>query len=330
MEGMDRMVPFALVMLGAAAAALLLMLLTRKKYGLTPGSVFVFGAFAAVLCVLAGRAAFWLCSLDWIPDSGLSFWDLLGEHYNYMLYGALAGGLAAALFTRLITRKPFGNIVDAAAAPAALLIAAGRFAEYLIGAGFGSDVVEWFDPFEEWSMIAWENPDAVCRFPFAVENYYGSWRFAINLWEGLAAVVFFVVLLRLARRRSGGAATLLILMYACCQVLFESMRRDEVIIWGFVKANQLISAILILGIMVFCWLKTAERRKNVGRLIIHVAVMLVLAGVVMLMEFALDQKVSFLMWMRADLSYIVMALCCAGMLLNALPLWRRAWPKQEA
>ena len=53
------------------------------------------------------------------------------------------------------------------------------------------------------------------------------------------------------------------------------------------------------------------------------------AGIVMLMEFALDQKVSFLMWMRADLSYIVMAACCAWMLAMVVPLWKKAFPRED-
>ena len=49
---------FGLVMLGAAAAALLLMFLLREKHDLRKRTVFVFGALAAVLCILLGRAAF--------------------------------------------------------------------------------------------------------------------------------------------------------------------------------------------------------------------------------------------------------------------------------
>ena len=58
--------------------------------------------------------------------------------------------------------------------------------------------------------------------------------------------------------------------------------------------------------------------------------LLLCAGIVMLMEFALDQKIEFLLWMRADLSYIVMAFCCVEMLLTVLPAWRKAWPEQKA
>ena len=321
------MTSFALVMIGASIAALLLMLLLRKKTGIKRRTVFIFGALAVPLCVLIGRAAFWLCSIQWMNKINASFWDFAGSGYSFMLYGAVIGGFAAAFLTARISGESFGKTVDATAAPAALVIAAGRLAEYLINAGFGVGVVDWFDPFEEWSMIAWEDPDLICRFPFAVQNYYGTWKFAINLWEGLAAIVFLAVLLRMKKRRSGGAATLLLLMYASCQILFESMRRDDVIIWGFVKANQLISALVVLGILFFCWLKLPKEQRSKRELWFRIVLLLLAAGIVILMEFALDQKVAFLMWMRADLSYIVMAACCVCMLLTVLPVWRKAWPK---
>lgn len=320
---------FALLIAGAAAAALLLMILQRKKTGTGLKTAFLFGAFAVPLCIFLGRAAFWLCSIEWIRSSGYSFWDLIGTGYSYMLYGAVLGGFAAAFLTARISGGSFGSVADAAAAPAALMIAAGRFGEYLIDAGFGSGILEWFDPYEAWSMFPWEDPDPICRFPFAVQNYYGTWRFSINLWEGLAAVVFLIVLIALKKRRSGGAATLLLLMYASCQILFESMRKDEVIIWGFVKANQLISALLVLGVLVFCWMKQPQAKKKPAELCIRTAMLLIAAGIIMLMEFALDQKVNFLLWMRADLSYMIMAVCCVWMLLTVLPVWRKAWPKAE-
>ena len=178
-------------------------------------------------------------------------------------------------------------------------------------------------------MIAWEDPTPICRFPFAVQNYYGTWCFSINLWEGLAAVAFLIVLITMKKRREGGTATLLLLMYASCQILFESMRRDEVIIWGFVKANQLISALLVLGILIFCWLMQPKDRRKQSQLWLRTAMILIAAGIIMLMEFALDLKIGFLLWMRADLCYFVMAACCVWMLLIVLPVWREAFPKQK-
>ncbi len=320
---------FALVIAGAAVLALLLMLLQKKKTGIKAGTAFVFGAAAVPLCVLTGRAAFWICSIEWMKKINVSFWDFAGSGYSYMLYGAVIGGFAAAILAAKFSGEPFGRVADAAAAPAALLIAAGRFGEYLINAGFGARVAEWFDPFEEVSMIAWEDPSPICRFPLAVQNYYGTWCFSINLWEGLAAVVFMIVLLTMKKRREGGASTLLMLMYAVCQITFESMRRDNVIIWGFVKANQLISALVVLGILILCWMKQPKEQRSEKQLWTRSAMLLIAAGIIILMEFALDLKINFLLWMRADLCYIVMAAACVWMLLTVLPVWRKAWPAAD-
>lgn len=320
---------FALLMAAAAVAALLLMLLIKNKYGIKTGTVLIFGVLAIPLCVLAGRSAFWLCSLDWIRNSELSFLDFLGSGYSYMLYGAIAGGILAALLASKICRQSFGSILDAAAAPAALVITAGRFAEYTVDAGFGTGILTWFDPYESWSMIPWEDPEPICRFPFAVQNYYGTWRFSINLWEGLAAIVFLIILLTAKKRKEGGKAVLLLLMYAACQIAFESMRKDEVIIWGFVMANQLISMILVIGILVFCWMKLPNGQRTKKELIVRLSALILLAGVIMLMEFSLDQKINFLVWMRADLSYLVMAACCLGLIPVVLPVWKKAWPVSD-
>jgi prolipoprotein diacylglyceryltransferase len=158
---------FALVIAGAALLALLLMFLQRKKTGIKPSTAFVFGTLAIPLCILIGRGAYWICSIEWMKKINVSFWDFAGSGYSYMLYGAVVGGFAAAFLTAKITGESFGRVADAAAAPAALLIAAGRFGEYLVNAGFGARILEWFDPYETWSMIPWEDPEPICRFPFA-------------------------------------------------------------------------------------------------------------------------------------------------------------------
>ena len=52
--------------------------------------------------------------------------------------------------------------------------------------------------------------------------------------------------------------------------------------------------------------------------------MLLCCGVVMAMEFALDQKIGFLKWMRMDLCYLVMAAASVGIILAGRPMIRRA------
>ena len=314
---------WGLVIAAAAAVSLLLMWLIGKKRGLKAGTAAVFGVIAIPLCVLLGRAGFYLLMLSRMKVTGVQFFDL--RHGGMMLYSAAAGGVLAAFLTAKITKTSFGKIADCAAAPAALMIAAGRFAEYLTGAGYGYPVYDWFDIENTYgrSFIAWEEPEILCRFPFAVQDpFYGGWMFAINLLEGIAAIVFLVVLLRMKPRKDGGAAVLLLMMYAACQVVLESMREDEVLMINYMKVSQLLSALALLGTLMICLKKAAAPAKE---WIVGIITLLVLAGVATAMEFALEQKIGFLDWMRGDLCYLVMTLCCAGMFITVYRKWKKAF-----
>ena len=321
---MTQVYAWSAAVAAAAAVSLLLMGAAGKKRGLKAGTVPLFGALAVPLCVLLGRAGYWLLNMSRLQVIGVSFADLRSG--GLMFYGALAGGLLAAWLTGRITDTSFAKIADCAAAPAALTIAAGRFAEYLTGAGYGFPVYDWFDPENTYgrSFIAWEEPEILCRFPFAVQDgFYGDWLFAINLLEGLAAVVILVILLRMRPRKEGGAAVLLLTMYAACQIVFESMREDEVLRLNFMKVSMLLSALTLLGALILCLRRAGADRRDAAA---GIGLLLLAALVATGMEFALEQKISFLVWMRADLCYLVMGLSCLAMLLAVRRAWEKAYP----
>ena len=317
---------YLLIVFSGYLLALALLPARAKRAGVPVRTALLFGAAALPLGVIFARGCYWLCSLDLLKQSDRSFWDFLDG--GYMLYGAALGGIAAGLLVCCGTGTSLARLADAAAVSAALMIAVCRFAEYRTGMGFGVGVYEWFDPEAEWSMIAWEEPELLCRFPFAVQNYYGSWRFAINLWEGLAAGILLIVLLRMKKRQAGGEATLLLFLYAVCQIVLESMRRDEVVRWSFVRVSQLLSALIVLGVLIFCWSRQPAELRKGKELAGRTAGLILLAGIMMLMEFVLDQKIGFLLWIRADLSYLIDAACCAGMIALVIPLWRKAFPEE--
>lgn len=310
----------------AALAALLLMVYTAKRHGLPAGTVSWFAVLAIPLSLLLARAGYCLANLKWVLERSPGFFFQFTKG-GFLLYGGVAGGLLAAWLTSRIVKQPLSRVLDAAAAPAALLIAAGRLAEYTVGAGYGYCIEEWFDPWMEISMIPWEDPSVLYRFPFGVQDYYESWNFAVFLPEALTALAALAILLMMKRRRDGAAAQLMLLVYACGQIIWESMRQDQVIRWGFIRANQMLSALLIVGVLITCWLCLSGDKRKKLRLWMGLVKIALCAGVVIVMEFALEQKISFLAWMRLDLCYIVMGLACIGMLLTVLPFWRRAYPR---
>lgn len=312
------------VIAAAALISLLLMYAIGEKHGLKAGTVPVFGALAIPLCVLAGRTGYYLFNLNHLQVIGVPFLDV--SNGGLMLYTALAGGLLAAWLTGKITKTSFARIADCAAAPAALTIAAGRFAEYLTGAGYGFPVYDWFDIENSYgrSFIAWEEPEILCRFPFAVQDgFYGDWVFAINFLEGLAALVFMVMLLRMRSRREGGAAVLLLMMYAACQIVFESMREDEVLKLNFMKVSQFLSALVLLGALILCLRRAKENGRTSAA---RISLLFLFALIATAMEFGLEQKIGFLTWMRADLCYLVMTMCSIAMLTIVYKTWKKAYP----
>ncbi len=318
--------PYGLVMAASAAAALALMAWQGKKQGLKAGTVSWFAVLCIPLALLCARIGYCLVMLDWLLDRGLDFlWQF--SRGGYMLYGAVLGGILAGLFTAKITRQPLGGIFDAAAAPTALMIAVCRIAEPLVNLGYGYDIEEWFDPFEEKCMVAWEDPSVLFRFPLGEQNYYGVWCFAVYLPEALTALIIFFILLCMKKRRPGGKALLMMLLYAAMQPFWESMRQDAVLKWGFVRASQLFSGIAIAIVFFICWRMLPASQRKPGLLWRTVGFILLSCGLVLVMEFALEQKIGFLTWMRMDLCYLVMALACLGFIFSVLPVWKKAFPR---
>ncbi len=317
---------YGLVIACAAAAALLLMLITGKK--LQKGTVSWFALLAVPLAFLGSRIGYCIVNIDWVKEQGFGFVFQLTRG-GYMFYGALLGVLAAGLLTGKVTKQKTGEILDAAAAPACLLLAAGRLAEAIVHMGYGHNIEEWFDPWMEKSMIAWEDPSLLYRFPLGAQDYYGDWNFAIFLPETLTALVLLVILLRMKPGKAGGKAVLMMTGYAASQIIWESMRADEVLRWGFVRVNQVLSAVLLLALLILCFRQVPEAERKTSGL---TAGLLLLAGgalVVMAMEFALEQKIGFLMWMRMDVCYAVMACACVGLFFSVYPMWKRAYRGSE-
>ena len=316
---------YGLVLAASAALAFALTAWRGKKQGLKPGTVSWFAVLSIPLALLFARIGYCLVMLDWLLDQGFEFiWQF--SRGGYMLYGAMLGGILAGALTAKITRQPLGGILDAAAAPTALMIAACRMAEPLVNLGYGYDIEEWFDPFEEKCMVAWEDPSVLFRFPLGEQNYYGVWCFAVYLPETITALVIFFLVLCAKKRRAGGEALLFLILYAGTQVFWESMRQDAVLKWGFVRANQLFGGIALLIVLILCWrlLPASQRRPSLFWK--SFAGLLLSAGLVMVMEFALEQKIGFLTWMRMDLCYLVMAFSCLGLIFSVLPACKKAFP----
>ena len=251
---------------------------------------------------------------------------------GYMLYGAMAGAVLAARITARLTRQDTGRLLDALAVPGMLLISVCRFAEGLIGVGYGRDMADWFDPWNEYVFFPMEDPEPLMRFPFGIPDYYGVYRFSVFLLEGLAAAVFLVILCRKKAAAPGGLFLLALILYAGAQTTLESLRDDSLPRWGFVRVNQILSGAALVTAMALSTARLLKRGEpGAGKAAaLRWAGLLACMGVILAMEFAVEGKIHFLLWMRMDLCYFVMGLSSLGLILFSASLWKKAWQNETA
>lgn len=321
--------PYGLGVAVSVAVALIWSDRLAKKAGIRPGTVSLFALCAVPLAFISARLGYVLSEFEYfLSDGFLSFLHGLVDFTSggYMLYGALAGTVLAA---RLVSRRrevPFGKLIDVLAAPTALAVALGRLAEGLAGAGYGWGLEDWFAEGEGYSVFVLDDAAFFCRFPFAVSDYYGEWKWAVFILMAVIMGILCVAVCRAGVARDGGRFILFLFSFAAIQILGESLRQDAVLKWGFVRVNQILSAVILLGLLFFLWRKGPRRGRDLILSLLSVLVCLLL---VTAMEFAMEGKIAFIEGMPMDLSYLVVALACAGLIVTLLPLWKSVYGKKE-
>ncbi|MCR5565328.1 MAG: prolipoprotein diacylglyceryl transferase [Clostridiales bacterium] len=341
--GFLTLYPFGLLLIPFALGAAALTARGMKKTGLKKETAGWFILLAVPLCFIMARLGFCLFVIDQIigsEDFGMIFRVREG---GFLLWGALGGGLLAACLTGRITKQPFGRISDSAIVGACLLIAAGRIICGLIfkdqGIGFPlSDWfnTEWLDPEEaeyanRFSLFALEGYSFFERLPFAIQNYYDEWCWAVFMPEALWACVMAWITSR-CQVKEGGRTVLFIILYSCGQILLEAMLRGEVLHlpWlGFVRANQVICAAALVTVICIC-LKKLDRSER-GKAALRCFAQLIPAiGIVVAMEFAaFEKKISLIFYWPADVCHLLAGLACLWMGLAAGRLWRKAYALQD-
>ena len=247
----------------------------RKKNGSGDGAVLALVSGVSALCV-----SHWLFSaLRWgyvINDLGesplflLTFWK-----GGYTMYGAILGGMLGAFAFAKARKLSVADAMDAVLPGAALLIAAGRFAEHFTAQGRGTYVVN----------------EALSMIPFVTQNEWGEAQVPVYMYEGLVAAAALIVMLIMLRRGKNCAAETGLTIISAAQVMLDSWRGDELIRFGFVRLNMICAAVTLLGLMI---LRVMRAVKADGKAslwtVLRVVLLFLGAGAVLVVEFGLDGK----------------------------------------
>jgi prolipoprotein diacylglyceryltransferase len=294
---------YALWFLGSLVISLcLFVFLNRRKKGVLMQSLLI-GAFGTFFGVVFAKLVYYLALIDFMVMQGWldSLVDVTMGTFSY--YGGVGGFcLGIVLSARILRQKPM-ELLDAFTPAGLLLAAMARFGEVMLdGVGIRD-------------MLYWEHPE-FCFFPLAVSNEYGEWLYAVFMLEGLLTLgVLALCVARFRKRRF-----LRSLFYLCLlQILCESLRTDS-FTWLFVKVEQLLCMLGVLGVLVVYCVKSPGVRLRW----MPVVYCFLAAGVFVVLEFALNGKIPI----PQPVCYGIMAAGLAGLGLNEAWAFRRMEAKK--
>lgn len=304
--------------------------------GLKKESASWFALLAVPLCFLLARLGFVLFSVDEMIGNEDPGMILRVTEGGYLLWGAIAGALLAAKFSGKITRQSGARISDSMVLPLCLLIAAIRLLSGLLfkdmGIGMGLDY--WFDPEEtdmaaRFSLFRPEDYSFFERFPFAVQDYYDVWCWAVFVLQALWACAVGLLICR-TDAVPGGKTSRFLILFSCGSIALESMlfggETIRLPMLRVVKGNLLICAAVLLAVLIVCLYRIGPEKWKKPALI-FIPQLLAAVGIIIVLEFAsFEKKVAFIQWMPADVCHLIEILACTWIALAFRPVWRKAYP----
>ena len=275
------------------AAAFALFGLNLKKAGQKPAVALLGLALCTALGLAAAKILYVaLLQLDYILEWGE--WDVLLDWEPKRLC-FVGGGVGVWLGIRLaarIMRENPRTVLDAFAAPGALLTAGLRLAEIHLGKLGAGSLVDW--------------TGILAGAPFTVTDSWGDRYLAVFFLEAAAALMISFYAWRMKETRPGIRFEKTVFALCLCQVLLENLR-NQAMKWGFVYVEQILCAVILMILL----LLACSRRGGGWKRFLPALWMLLCMGGVVGEEFARQKGSSEFL---ASFGYLMMAaiLVCMG------------------
>lgn len=289
--GTPNILSGSLMLLLGTILALALGWLRARKAGIPARNAALACVLAPLLAALCAHLGYCLaCVTEVIYSQPIGFWFAFWQN-GQLFYGGMLGALLAL---SIAGGKDRIRLIESCMPSIALMVVFARLAEGCFGQGYG----------EYW----YGESTLLCRLPFMVyDPYYESWAWALFMAEAAVALVLFIFLLKRKPAFDGDSALLFFGFYAAVQVVMESLRRDEFLRWGFVRVEELFSAVVMLVVLILYWKRTGK-----AHLASKIACMAVFVGMIvftLLLEFATEGRIDFLAFLDVWHCYALMAVC---------------------
>ena len=253
-------IPFySILMMTAVALGLLLSTREEKRLRLPQDTVLNFALVAVPLGIVCARLYYVLFSWESFksdPVEILRVW-----HGGLAIYGAVIGGLLAALLVTRGNLTRFLTLADVCAPSLALGQAIGRWGNYANMEAYGAPVTA---AWAQFFPLAVEIPTVLADGTTAY-----VWHMATFFYESLWCALLFVFLYRLQRkaRHCGNVFFAYLVLYCAERAVVEGLREDSLMLRLFglsIRFSQLLSALVIVfaAVVFFRRLRRAKKPRT--------------------------------------------------------------------
>lgn len=228
----------AIICLGLVAGLLVAYLMGRKR-GYNFDMVLDLLLLALPVCIIGARLYY--VAFEWEsyknnPAEIFAIW-----HGGLAIYGAVIGGVIAAVVFCKWRKVPLGDVLDIGSLGLILGQAIGRWGNFANQEAFGNLIT---------------NPN-LQFFPYGVYiDQLGEWHQATFFYESMWNFLVLAVLLWYFKRakHKGNVFVAYLALYGVGRFFIEGLRTDSLwMIPGVIRVSQLLSAILVLFGAVYLW-----------------------------------------------------------------------------
>ena len=218
-----------------------------KRLELDPEIIIDFCLLAIPLAIIGARIYYVVFQWDAYKDNpidAIKIWE-----GGLAIFGAVIGGVIAALIFTRWRKLDFWLLVDIVAPSLILGQALGRWGNFFNQEAYGYAIT---NPAWQW-------------FPAAVfieknQQWHMATFFYESLWNFI--VFLFLIFYRKRKKRKGEVFLLYLILYSCGRIVIEGLRTDS-LYWGPFRVSQLLSGILIvLGTAMFFVRRKKEALNN--------------------------------------------------------------------
>ena len=220
---------------------------------------------------------------------------------GYSMFGALGGAMLGCCLAAKGMKVRCAGALDCAFTALMLFVAFARLGEGYTDIGISRPLV---GGTEGASFFITEGE---------YDRYISTYRI-----EMLAAVLCLLVCLwdLRGKHRAGFTALKGMLVFGCCQTVLESLRFDQHMKFSFVGVQQVLSVVLVICVVVYFGIKAGKKGRTLQ--IVSVMYLVLMAGLVVLLEFLIDRSsISRLVLYIAYIA-VVCVPCVMGLKLRAL------------